>query len=93
MGTLNELREEIGSLLTDPSRDGRLIPLIHQVARQARADGLRAEEVVVAFHSIWRDVPGVRSAVTTRDRVGWTVVSARIAAYYDGDADHSQSSG
>lgn len=93
VGTLSELREEIASLLADPSRDGQLLPLIHAVARQARTDGLRAEEVVLAFHSIWHDVPGVRGAVITRDRVRWTVVSALITAYYDGDAEGSEASG
>lgn len=78
---------------TDPSRDGQLLTLVHWVARQARADSLGAEDVVVAFHAIWDDVPGVRAAATTRDKIRWDVVTALIAAYYDGEADRPESSG
>ena len=84
--TLDELREEITKHATDPSHDGRMPRLIHLVAQQARTDGLRAEQVVVALGEVWHNLPsGVWATPSMRAQVRWAVVSALITAYYEGD--------
>jgi hypothetical protein len=84
--TLAELRNEVVQHLIDASRDGHMPDLIHQVARQARADGLRAEQVVIALGEVWDDLPGANhAAASARDRIRWNVVSALITAYYNDD--------
>jgi hypothetical protein len=88
--TLAELRNEVVQHLADASRDWHMPHLIHRVALQARADGLRAEQVVVALGEVCDNLPGADYArPSTRDRIRWNAVSALITAYYDGDPDAS----
>src|SRR5579862_3978265 len=82
--TLSDLRDEIAHHLADVSRDGHMPHLILRVAQQARTDGLRAEQVVIAFRRVWDDLPGAGHApASRRDEIRWSVVSALITAYYD----------
>ena len=84
--TLSDLRDEITQHLTDANLDGHMPHLIHRVAHQARIDGLRAEQVVVAFGHVWDNLPGAGHArESRRDEIRWSVVSALITAYYDHD--------
>lgn len=83
---LSDLGDEITRHLTNPNLDGRLPHLIHRVAHRARADDLRAEQVVIAFGRLWNNLPGAGHVpASTRDEIRWTVVGALITAYYDGD--------
>ncbi len=83
--TLSDLRDEITLHLTNANLDGHVPHLIHRVAQQARTDGLRAEQVVIAFGHLWDNLPGAGNApASTRDEIRWNVVSALITAYYDG---------
>jgi hypothetical protein len=84
--TLSDLRDEITLHLTNANLDGHVPHLIHRVADQARADGLRAEQVVIAFGQLWDNLPGAgHAAASRRDEIRWNVVSALITAYYNDD--------
>jgi len=84
--TLSDLRVEITQHLTDECLDGHMPDHIRRVAEQARVDGLRAEQVVIAFSRVWDNLPGAgHAAASRRDEIRWKVVSALITAYYDGD--------
>lgn len=84
--TLTELRAECLAHIADTGNDGHLPDLIRQVARQARAHGLPAEQVVAAFGSVWDDLPDVGHVTqAVAEDVRWSFVSALITAYYDGD--------
>ena len=56
--------------------------IIRRIARQARADGLRAEHLVIAFHTVSNDLarPASRRLSIRDDRL----VGALIAAFYRG---------
>jgi hypothetical protein len=54
---LTNLRDEIARRLADPKIEADLSPLVSRLVTQARADSLRAEHVVVAFHAILDTLP------------------------------------
>ena len=84
--TLDELRAEVAQHIADPKQDGRIPHLIYRIAQQARADGLRAEQVVIALGEVWHNFPSTTwAAPSRRDEVRWAVVSALITAFYEGD--------
>ncbi len=84
--SLSDLRDEITLHLTDANLDGHMPHHIQRVAQQARIDGLRAEQAVVAFGHLWDNLPGAGHArESRRDEIRWSVVSALITAYYDHD--------
>lgn len=56
---------------------------IAEIVHQARTDGLRAEQLVIAFRAVWNELPRDMSALpSTRDDV---LVSALITAFYTDD--------
>jgi hypothetical protein len=90
--TLSDLSDEISQHLADANLDGHMPQFIHRVARQARIDGLRAEQVVVAFGNVWDNLPGAGHArESRRDEIRWSVVSALITAYYEHDPGATRS--
>jgi hypothetical protein len=87
VATLAALRDAIALQLPEASRNRDTPALLRQVVRQARADDLRAEQVVVAFSDAWESLPGSGHAMESmRAEIRGRVVSALITAYYEGDA-------
>jgi len=63
--------------------DKELRRVLHTWVWQTKATGLRAEEVIIRFNTIWRSIPDVRRAPPVRRRLlRERLVSTCIADYY-----------
>ena len=81
---LTSLRDQVAQHLADPNLGIDLLPLVNRLVSQARADGLRAEHVVVAFHAILDTLPeGHQDSRSQREEIRTSVVTSLVTAYYD----------
>lgn len=82
-----ELRSEVATSGGDNSRRRPLSNIIRGIVHQARADGLRAEGLVIVFRRVWIEMtpasPGHPELRVDR------LVSALITAFYEDQAPSS----
>src|SRR5215212_5129512 len=88
---VDALRAAVASSLhVEPPR-AEVGPAVRRLVHEARADGYRAEEVVVLVKHLCESVPGWRRAQLTMGReFGEQVVAGCIADYYQGSAGDGQ---
>ncbi len=77
---IEELRDEAIRRRANLSATPRVADIIRRIVRQAHAEGLRAEQLVIAFHTVWNDLTRpLSSRLSIRDD---RLVGALIAAFY-----------
>lgn len=84
---IDELRDEVATARAGPVDRRHLSEIVCRIAHQARADGLRAEELVIVFRRVWR-APAPTSPGHPELRADM-LVGALIAAFYEDRATPS----
>ncbi len=81
---LRALRSALGEHLSTPSPNGNLHHALQLLVREAKAEHLKAEELILLFKRLWDSLPEVQRAERHIVRELRTrLVSLCIASYYD----------
>lgn len=83
--TMKELRNALIEQLVNPDKPTPgLSRLMQKVAREARDNDVRAEELIVAFKELWNSLAesGRPQNADQRERVRQRLVTLSIQAYY-----------
>lgn len=82
--TIALLRDSIPEFLQDSDREAEVHRGLTRLATEAKARGLRAEEMLIVFKNLWTTLPEVQPALdrTERQRLLGRLVTFCISEYY-----------
>ncbi len=82
--TIEAVRSALVFYVDEPSRRERLRETLHAMAAEARANAMRAEQLLVVLKDIWYSLPSVRRIADPAEQVRLLqrVVTMCIKEYY-----------
>ena len=82
--TLTALRSALQQRLSGSTGDAEIRQALREMSREARAESLHAEQVIIALKRVWESLPEVRRASSRQEqnRLLEQVVTLCIQEYY-----------